>query len=86
MSWAAPVSRETAPFGLTVRQYQVYRFIQEYIKANSMPPTRKEIAKHFGFYQNAAHNHVQALAAKGAIKLLGTGHRAGSVSRGMVLA
>ncbi len=36
-----------------------------------MPPTRAEIAHHFGFRStNAAEKHLQALAKKGAIELL----------------
>ena len=34
---------------LTPRQAQIFELIKETIQATGMPPTRAEIAEHFGF-------------------------------------
>ncbi|MFT5390514.1 MAG: repressor LexA [Gammaproteobacteria bacterium] len=53
---------------LTVRQQEVLAFIQEFIDAEGMPPTRAEIAKALGFRSvNAAEDHLKALVKKKAI-------------------
>jgi repressor LexA len=55
---------------LTDRQHQVLDFIRRHIAATGMPPTRTEIAQALGFSSaNAAKDHLQALARKGAIEL-----------------
>ncbi len=57
---------------LTARQEEVLRFIQEFMREKGMPPTRAEIADALGFRSaNAAQEHLQALARKGAIEMLG---------------
>ena len=56
---------------LTKRQDQVLDFIREFAMEQSMPPTLREIARGMGFSSdNAARDHVRALARKGAIELV----------------
>jgi len=56
---------------LTPRQQQILDLIKERISDTGMPPTRAEIAKHFGFRSaNAAEEHLRALSRKGAIELM----------------
>lgn len=55
---------------LTARQQQILRFIEQRLESAGAPPTRAEIAEHFGFKSpNAAEEHLRALARKGAIEL-----------------
>ena len=55
---------------LTEKQTQVLQFIADEIKSHSMPPTRAEIAEHFGYKSNnAAQSHLEALYQRGAIEL-----------------
>ena len=55
---------------LTKRQQQILDLIRTHIDATGMPPTRSEIARQMGFRSvNAAEDHLQALARKGAIEL-----------------
>lgn len=55
---------------LTKRQQEIFDFIVDCIAANSAPPTRVEIAEHFGFRSaNAAEDHLKALDKKGHIEL-----------------
>jgi repressor LexA len=57
---------------LTPRQQQVFDLVQDAIERTGAPPTRAEIAAQLGFRSaNAAEEHLQALARKGAIELLG---------------
>ncbi|MEY4155682.1 MAG: hypothetical protein RJB64_403 [Pseudomonadota bacterium] len=56
---------------LTDRQQQILDLIQRTIASTGSPPTRAEIATELGFKSaNAAEEHLQALARKGAIELL----------------
>lgn len=56
---------------LTARQQQVLDLIQHAIATTGAPPTRAEIAAALGFRSaNAAEDHLQALARKGAIELV----------------
>lgn len=56
---------------LTDRQTQILNFIREHIASTGLPPTRAEIARALGFRSaNAAEDHLQALARKGAIALI----------------
>ncbi len=65
---------------LTKRQGEIFDFILESMAANGAPPTRIEIADHFGFRSpNAAEDHLKALDKKGHIEL-----RAGT-SRGIFI-
>jgi len=57
---------------LTARQQQVLELIQSAIERSGAPPTRAEIAAELGFRSaNAAEEHLQALARKGVIELVG---------------
>ena len=53
---------------LTRKQANVFEFIRDFIKEESMPPTRQEIASNFGWWPNAAEVHVRALIRKGALE------------------
>lgn len=56
---------------LTARQREILTHIEEYRRAHGYPPTRAEIARHFGFRSaNAAEQHLRALARKGALDLM----------------
>jgi repressor LexA len=57
---------------LTARQQQVLDLVQSAIERTGAPPTRAEIATELGFKSaNAAEEHLQALARKGVIELIG---------------
>ncbi len=57
---------------LTARQQQILDLIQRNIAQSGSPPTRAEIANELGFKSaNAAEEHLQALARKGFIELVG---------------
>jgi repressor LexA len=57
---------------LTARQQQILDLIQSAIERSGAPPTRAEIAAELGFRSpNAAEEHLQALARKGVIELVG---------------
>lgn len=56
---------------LTARQEQILNLIKEWIDTTGLPPTRVEIAQHFGFSSpNAAEAHLKVLAKKGALDLV----------------
>jgi repressor LexA len=57
---------------LTARQQQIYDLVRSAIEQTGSPPTRAEIATELGFKSaNAAEEHLQALARKGVIELVG---------------
>jgi repressor LexA len=57
---------------LTERQQQILDIVQTAIERTGAPPTRAEIAAELGFRSaNAAEEHLQALARKGVIELVG---------------
>jgi repressor LexA len=57
---------------LTDRQQQILDLVQSAIERTGAPPTRAEIAAELGFRSiNAAEDHLQALARKGVIELVG---------------
>ncbi len=57
---------------LTARQQQILDLVQSAIERSGAPPTRAEIAAELGFRSaNAAEEHLQALARKGVIELVG---------------
>ena len=57
---------------LTDRQQQILDLVQSAIERTGAPPTRAEIANELGFTSaNAAEEHLQALARKGVIELVG---------------
>lgn len=54
---------------LTRRQVEVFRFIQAILQAQGVPPSIREIAKHFGFASpSSAEKHLVALEQKGLIR------------------
>ena len=56
---------------LTARQEQILSLIKEWIDTTGLPPTRVEIAQHFGFSSpNAAEAHLKVLAKKGVLDLV----------------
>ena len=60
------------PPKLTDRQQQILDLVQSAIERTGAPPTRAEIANELGFRSaNAAEEHLQALARKGVIELVG---------------
>lgn len=62
------IHKELKP--LTKRQQEIFDFILDCMAANGAPPTRVEIADHFGFRSpNAAEDHLKALDKKGHIEL-----------------
>jgi repressor LexA len=65
---------------LTQRQKQILEFISQFIEKHKFPPTRSELAKHFGFKSpNAAEAHLRALEKKAVIGI------ERGVSRGITL-
>jgi repressor LexA len=55
---------------LTARQEEILGLIRKCIETTGLPPTRAEIAQHFGFSSpNAAEQHLKVLAKKGALDL-----------------
>ncbi len=57
---------------LTDRQQEIYELVRSTIERTGAPPTRAEIANALGFRSaNAAEEHLQALARKGVIELVG---------------
>ena len=55
----------------TDRQLEVLEYIRAHQEKYRMPPTRAEIARHFGWSSaNAAQLHVEALERKGLIEFL----------------
>lgn len=57
---------------LTPRQQQIFDLVRDAIERTGAPPTRAEIANELGFRSaNAAEEHLQALARKGVIELVG---------------
>ena len=60
------------PPKLTDRQRQIFDLVKNAIECTGAPPTRAEIASQLGFKSaNAAEEHLQALARKGMIELIG---------------
>jgi repressor LexA len=56
---------------LTPRQQEILGMIRRHLAETGLPPTRAEIARSFKFSSpNAAEDHLQALARKGAIELV----------------
>lgn len=56
---------------LTARQQAILDFIARQVAEHGLPPTLAEIAREFGFRQpRSAQSHLQALEAKGVLRLL----------------
>jgi repressor LexA len=64
-------SADTSASGhITRRQREILDLIRRHIRDTGYPPTRAEIARHFGFRSiNAAVDHLKALARHGVIEL-----------------
>jgi len=63
---------QSNPFAqaLTERQREVFDFVVAHQQQEGMPPTRADIARHFGFRSpNAAEEHLRALARKGVLDI-----------------
>ncbi|MGA8121301.1 DUF551 domain-containing protein [Rouxiella badensis] len=55
---------------ITPKQREVLEFLKSFLAENGFPPTRDEIAEHFGFKSpNAADENLRSLVKKGFIKL-----------------
>lgn len=55
---------------LTAKQKAVVAFIRQFRAESGFPPTRREIATHFGWVStNGAQQHLKLIAAKGYIHL-----------------
>ena len=65
---------------LTLRQREVFDFIEKFISEVGYSPTIREIGKAFGFSEKAAFDHVNALVRKGMIE-----RREDNVPRGLKL-
>lgn len=67
----------TQTASLTTRQKDVLKFIYQKVKKSNLPPTLREIAKHFGFSSTGTvRDHLKALANKGFIKISANKSRA----------
>lgn len=56
---------------LTPRQAEILAFLRLFTERHHRPPTRAELAAHFGFRSpNAAEEHLRTLARKGVIELI----------------
>ena len=76
-----PMSTTDAP-KLTDRQQQILDLVRQAIEQTGAPPTRAEIATALGFKSaNAAEEHLQALARKGVIELVGGTSRSSGVAK-----
>jgi repressor LexA len=61
---------------MTDAQRKVYRFLQDCVRENGYPPTRREIANAMGYSSaNAAECHLRALERQGAIRMVAGGAR-----------
>jgi len=54
--------------GLTQRQIEITKFIENYIEDHGFPPSIRDIGNNFGFSPKAAYDHLSALRKKGIIK------------------
>jgi DNA-binding MarR family transcriptional regulator len=66
---------------LTEKQKQVFNFIVEYKKCNTIAPTQREIAEELGFSHSRASQHLDSLSDKGFIERL-RGDRGIKIIRG----
>jgi repressor LexA len=66
---------------LTEKQTAVLRFVAEFQAAHGYPPTNREIAVQFSITVKAAHDHVLALAQKGALRIKGHSSRSMEIIR-----
>ncbi len=70
MSKLVSTSNTKTSAALTARQREIFDFVLAHQQREGMPPTRGDIAKHFGFRSpNAAEEHLRALARKGVLDI-----------------
>jgi repressor LexA len=55
---------------LTEKQQEVFNFIIEYKRINTIAPTQREIAEELGFSHSRASQHLDSLEDKGVIERL----------------
>ena len=55
--------------GITPKQYETLVFIEQYIEANGIPPSRMDIARKFGITNTAAQLRVRSLVDAGKIEV-----------------
>jgi repressor LexA len=60
-------------FMLTERQEEILEFVRGYQETQSVPPSTREIARHFQVSQPTVTGHLQALAKKGQLDKLADG-------------
>ena len=60
---------------LTIAQQDVFEYICDHWRDMGRSPTLVEIADNFGWYPNAAGDHVKALRKKGYLEEAGGRHR-----------
>lgn len=61
---------------LTKIQSSIYAYLSDFMAVNGFPPTRAEISQRFGYSSNnAADQHLRAIARKGFIELLPTSRK-----------
>jgi repressor LexA len=58
---------------LTERQEEILDFVRDYQRAQGVPPSTREIARHYSVNQATVTGHLQALARKGALDKLSDG-------------
>lgn len=54
----------------TPRQRRILDFIRQFSEAHGMPPTRADIAGHFGIERASVQEHLQLLAKKGLLEIV----------------
>jgi repressor LexA len=67
---------------LTARQREILQFIGEFVRANGMPPTVREIGAEFGISSAGVFGHLKALERKGYLKRGGMGARSLTLTTG----
>jgi repressor LexA len=65
---------------LTPKQHKIFEFIQSAIEATHMPPSLREIGKHFGLSVGTVQDQVEAIRRKGFLE------KEGMLARGLRLA
>jgi repressor LexA len=53
---------------LTSRQQEILEFIRDFQERHGYPPSRREVAGHFGIYPGSVQDHLKALVRKGRLK------------------
>ena len=53
---------------LTLRQQEILDYIRDFQHRHGYPPSRREVAGHFGIYPGSVQDHLKALVRKGHLK------------------